>query len=341
MRRETRSAVKRVVVFFTGGTISMAVDPVAGGNVPVLDGTAILRRTPGLDAIADVRAIDLGLTPASHFTLPRLLEIGRAIREASEDPTVDGIVVVQGTDTIEETALCWDLLQHEATPVVVTGAMRSSSEAGYDGPANLADAVRCAADPALRGEGVVVVLGGTIHAADDVLKTHASSLTTFQSPNLGPLGWIDGDSVAVLRRRGGRRIVQAARAVEPIHVITATVGMDGALLDAAVTAGARGIVVAATGAGNTTAELLAAGQRAIESGIPLVLVTRAPAGRAGGGYAFPGGGATWIRAGALLAGSLSGPKARIVLSLGLGAGLDRRGLAALLADPAIGTVPHG
>jgi len=329
------------VVFFTGGTISMALDSAAGGNVPTLDGAAILRRTPGLEAIADVRAVDLGLTPASHFTLQRLLEIGRTIGEATADPTVDGVVVVQGTDTIEETALCWDLVQRDATPVVVTGAMRSSSEAGYDGPANLADAVRCAASPDLRGEGVVVVLGGTIHAADEVLKTHTSSLTTFQSPNLGPLGWIDGAGVVVLRRRAARRSVQAARAVEPIYLLTATVGMDGALLDAAVTAGARGIVVAATGAGNTTPELLAAGRRAMEAGIPVVLVSRAPAGRAGTGYAFPGGGSTWVTAGALLAGSLSGPKARIVLALGLGAGLDRQDLAALLADPAVAPVPHG
>lgn len=333
--------MRRVAVFFTGGTISMAVDPVAGGNVPTLDGAAILRRTPGLEAIADVHAVDLGLTPASHFTLPRLLEIGRAVGEATADPTVDGVVVVQGTDTIEETALCWDLTQRGATPVVVTGAMRSSSDAGYDGPANLADAVRCAASPDLRGEGVVVVLGGTIHAADEVLKTHTSSLTTFQSPNLGPLGWVDGAGVTVLRRRAARRSVEAARAIEPIYLLTATVGMDGALLDAAVAVGARGIVVAATGAGNTTPELLAAGRRAMEAGIPVVLVSRAPAGRASTGYAFPGGGATWVKAGALLAGSLSGPKARIVLALGLGAGLDRQGLAALLADPTVAPVPHG
>ncbi|MHB8460005.1 MAG: asparaginase [Candidatus Limnocylindrales bacterium] len=325
--------MSHVAVLFTGGTISMAVDPVAGGNVPSLDGAAILARTPGLEAIAEVEAIDLGSTPASHLTLSRLLEIGRAIRAAADDPAVDGVVVVQGTDTIEETSLYWDLLHRAPTSVVVTGAMRSSSEAGYDGPANLIDAVRCATAPALRGEGVVVTLAGSIHAADDVVKTHTWSLTAFQSPNLGPLGWVEAGAVIVRRRRAGRRSVDAAVAAEPVHLITATVGMDGSLLDAAVVAGARGIVVAATGAGNTSPELLAAGRRAIDAGIPVVLVSRTPAGRAGTGYAFPGGGATWVRAGAFLAGSLNGPKARIVLALGLGAGLDRGGLADLLADP--------
>jgi L-asparaginase len=99
--------------------------------------------------------------------------------------------------------------------------------------------------------------------------------------------------------------------------------------------GSRGIVVAAAGSGNTSAELLAAGERAMAQGIPVALVSRTGAGRAGTGYAFPGGGATWVRAGALLAGSLNAPKARIALALGIGNGLDRDGLARLLSDPAV------
>ena len=82
----------RVAVVFTGGTISTAFDPVAGGNVPILDGAAILARTPGLDAIADVVAIDRGRTPASHFTFPDLLDIADVVREALADPAIDGAV---------------------------------------------------------------------------------------------------------------------------------------------------------------------------------------------------------------------------------------------------------
>ena len=92
-----------------GGTISMGFDPVAGGNVPTLDGAAILARTPGLESIADVVPIDRGLTPASHFTFADLLGIGGVIQDALDDPAIDGVVVVQGTDTIEETAFAWDL----------------------------------------------------------------------------------------------------------------------------------------------------------------------------------------------------------------------------------------
>jgi len=323
----------RVAVVFTGGTISTAFDPVAGGNVPTLDGEAILARTPGLEAIADVVAIDRGRTPASHFTFPGLLEIADVLRRALLDPTVDGAVVVQGTDTIEETAFCWDLVLSGPKPVVVTGAMRASDEAGFDGPANLRDAVRVAAAAPMREAGVVVCLAGTIEPADDVVKMHASALDTFASPNGGSLGRVSAEAVSLVRRRAARRHVETTAAAERVHLITATVAMDGGLLDAAVAAGTDGIVVAATGAGNTDPALLAAAVRAMDAGIPVALATRCPAGRAGTAYAFPGGGATWVRAGALPVGHLCAVKARVALALGIGAGLDRDGLTALLADP--------
>lgn len=195
----------RVAVIFTGGTISMRLDPVAGGNVPSLGGAEILARTPGLESIADVVPIDLGRTPASHFTFAQLFGIADAIRAAQADRSIDGVVVVQGTDVLDETAFFWDLLLDAPTPVVVSGAMRSASEADDDGPANLRDAVSCAADGRLRGEGVVVVLAGSIDAADDVIKTHASALDTFKSLNDGPLGAVGragSGSRAVARRAG-------------------------------------------------------------------------------------------------------------------------------------------
>lgn len=323
----------RVAVVFTGGTISTVFDPVAGGNVPVLDGAAILERTPGLDTIAEVVAIDRGRTAASHFTFPQLLELAGVLRDALADPAVDGAVVVQGTDTIEETSFCWDLLLDGVKPVVVTGAMRSSDDPGFDGPSNLRDAVRVAAEPAMRGAGVVVSLGGTIEPADDVQKSHATALDTFRSPNAGSLGRVGADGVVLARTRGPRRQVSTARAAERVYLVMATVATDAVLLDAAIEAAADGIVVAATGSGNTDPSLLDAAQRAMAAGIPVALASRCPGGRATAGYAFPGGGATWIRAGALPVGQLCALKARVALALGLGAGLDRAGLVALLGDP--------
>jgi L-asparaginase len=327
--------MSRVAVVFTGGTISMRHDPVAGGNVPSLTGSDILARVPGLDAIAEVVPIDRGLTPASHFTFPALFALHETVEAALADPVTDGVVVVQGTDTIEETAFFLDLLHSGPKPVVVTGAMRAASDADYDGPSNLRDAVAAAAAPELRDAGVVVVLAGTIEPADDVTKTHATALDTFRSLNAGSLGRVRGGRVLVDRVRGPRRHVAGAiHAAERVHLVIATVAMDGTIVDALLGIGTDGLVVEATGAGNTSAALLAEAERAMAAGIPVVVTTRCPAGAASDAYAFPGGGATWVRAGALLAGHLGGPKARVALALGLGAGLDRAGLAALLADPA-------
>jgi L-asparaginase len=332
--------MSRVAVVFTGGTISMRRDDAAGGNVPTLDGAAILALTPGIDEIADIVPVDRGLTPASHFSFTDLFGIADAIRGQLTDPTIDGCVVVQGTDTIEETSFFWDLVLDESKPVVVTGAMRSASQPDYEGPENLREAVLCAASPVLADQGVVVVLSGSIDPADDVTKTHTSSFETFESLNFGRLGRVEGEMVALTRRREGRRHISTNRAAERVHLITAHVAMVGSLVDAAVAAGADGLVIEATGAGNTSASLLEAAGRAIERGIPVALTTRCPSGEATAEYAFPGGGATWVRVGAMLTGHLGGPKARVALALGIGAGLAREELGSLLADPvAAGPTP--
>lgn len=329
----THGGQPRVVVVFTGGTISMLLDPVTGAAVPALDGATILARTPGLDAIAHVEPVDWGLVPASHLRFDQILDIAHILRDALARPDVTGAVVVQGTDVIEETAFAWDLLVDSPKPVVVVGAMRSADHPGYEGPANLRDAVRAAACVGLRDQGTLVVMGGAILPAADATKTDTDRYDTFQAPNLGPLGDIRGDLVRVSRRRVRRGALPAIpdHAAEPVHLLTATVSADAGLLRTAAAGGARGIVMAATGSGNTDPGLLEAAQEAMGRGIPVVHATRCLSGRASGGYGFPGGGARWLEAGALPAGLLSGPKARVALALGLGAGLDHTGLRELFA----------
>jgi L-asparaginase len=278
-------------------------------------------------------AIDLGRTPASHFTFPKLFEIASEIRRCQADPAIDGVVVVQGTDVIEETAFLWDLVLAGPEPVIVTGAMRAASDPNDDGPSNLRNAVRCAASPALRGAGVQVVLDDTINPADAVTKTHVSALDSFQCLDTGPIGRLADGNILLERERGPRRHVDGDRAAEGILLLTAHVAADGALLDAAAGLGPPAIVVEATGAGNTAASRVEAAARAMKRGIVVALTSRSAAGAASAAYAFPGGGATWVRAGVLLAGHLSGPKARVALAVGLGAGLDKPALAELLADP--------
>jgi L-asparaginase len=322
-----------VVVVFTGGTISMLRDAVTGAVQPALDGAAILARTPGLDAIADLEPIDWGLVSASHLRFDHLLDIARILRDALARPEVTAAVVVQGTDVMEETALAWDILVGSPKPVVVVGAMRNAGDAGYEGPANLTDAVRAATSPDLTDQGVVVVMGGAILPAIDVVKTDTDRYDTFQAPNGGPLGDIRGGVVRIHRRRHRRAVLPAIpdHAAEPVDLLIATIAADDRLLRAAIASGSKGIVVAATGAGNTDPALVEAAIEAMERGIPVVLATRVLAGRAYGAYGFAGGGAHWLEVGAIPAGILNGPKARVALALGLGAGLDDPGLRRLFA----------
>jgi L-asparaginase len=241
---------------------------------------------------------------------------------------------VQGTDTIEETAFAWDLVLDSPKPVVVTGAMRASHEEGYDGPSNLRRAVAAAASPALRDAGVVVALAGTIEPADDVTKMHTTAFDTFRSPNRGSLGSVtDAGEVQAIARGPRRRLRPAPDDGARVELVEAGIGTDGAMIDAAVAVGSRGVVVAATGAGNTSAGMLAAAERAMARDVCVVLASRCPAGAVSTAYAFPGGGATWVRAGAIAVGTLCAIKARVALSLGLGAGLGRDDLARLLGDP--------
>ena len=327
----------RVAVVFTGGTISMRHDPAAGGPVPVLHGADILARTRDLEAIAEVEAVDWGLVPASHLTLDRVLELAAVVRSQLERPDVDGAVLVQGTDTIEETSFALDLVHGSEKPLVVTGAMRNAGEDGYDGPSNLRGAIRCATEPALRGQGVMVVMAGEIHAADAVVKLHTDAIGAFGSPNLGPLGFVSDAGAVVLRVRGRRRRLPLVpeRTVEPVWLITAVSGMNGDLVRLATRAGARGFVVAATGAGNTVPDLLDACREAMRDGLPVVLASRCPAGAARPLYGFPGGGRSWTAAGAIFAGHLHALKARVAVALGLGAGLDCDGIRALLEERAL------
>lgn len=315
--------MSRVAVVFTGGTISMKPDALAGGAVPTLRGEDILARTPGLAGVADVEPIDWGLVPASHLGFGRLLELGRLLERTLARDDFDGAVLVQGTDTIEETAFCFDLLLRSDKPLVVTGAMRNASEPDYDGPRNLRDAVRCAANELLRGQGTVVVLNGSIVAADHVQKTHTTALDTFRSRDGLPLGQVklEGVSISIRREVRPRLPVVPSAPIENVHLVTVTSGMDGTLLRLLAPTGPAGLVVAATGAGNTHPDILAAAEQLMTAGTVVCLTTRCPLGSVAPAYGFPGGGAQWQRAGAILS-PLDGPKCRVALALGIAAGLS-------------------
>jgi len=322
-----------IVLLFTGGTISMRIDPASGGAVPTLRGAAILASAPGIASVADVQVEEWATMPGAHLTVPQLWALRQRIAELTARDDVDGVVIAQGTDTIEETAYLTHRSLRSRKPIVFTGAMRTSEDPGWDGPANLTDAVRVAAGDALRGDGVVVVFNGRVFAAADVTKVETVNVDAFDSPGLGPIAVIDGGRV--IRRRdvpaGPPLLCPVAGPAAPVDVVYAVAGGDGRQLDTA-RASARGVVVAALGRGNLPMATFEGVQRCLADGLPVVVTSRVPRGRVGPTYGFPGGGRSLADAGAILAGSRRPQHARIDLMLALGADLGGDGLAAVFAD---------
>jgi L-asparaginase len=262
----------RVHLLATGGTIS-------GGTQP-LDAAGLKALVPGLAQVATVTLEDVTRIGSSRMTPDIQFRVASRINELfAHDAALAGIVVSHGTDTLEETAFLVDLLVKDERPVVFAAAQRPPRETDSDGPRNLLNAFRIAASAAARGSGVLVTLDDEIHAARDVRKTHAVALDAFQSPWSGPVGYVDGPRV-VLKRRPAARVTIPASQVEPnVDLITLTAGTDGHLIQAAVNAGAKGIVVEVFGRGNVPPAVMDAVKGARARDVVVVFTTRTRGGR--------------------------------------------------------------
>ena len=309
---------RHVHVLFTGGTISMRIDPGTGAAVPALSGQEIVARVPGLDKVARLTLEDYARLPGPHVTPFWMWRLKDRVAEVLADPAVDAVVLTHGTDTLEETAYLFDLTLDSPKPVVFCGAMRTVSERGWDGPANLMAAVRTAVHPDSAGRGVLVVIGGEVHGASEATKRHAQNLKAFHSPR-GPLGVVERGRV-VYRRPGLRSPrVLAPRLVPQVDMHTMAAGVDAGLLRASLARGARGIVLEATGCGNVPPSAMPGVRAALAAGVPLVLVSRCAEGRVAPAYGYEGGGRMLRELGVIFGGDLPGPKARIKLMVALGA----------------------
>jgi len=320
----------RITLISCGGTIASTAQP-GGGAKPTLDVGEVAREVPGVAEAAELTSKAARLVASPHMTLGDLVEIAASVREAAA-AGADGVVITQGTDTIEEIAFGLDLLCPGDAPVVVTGAMRNASMPGADGPANLLAAVRVAACTRARGLGVLVVLNDEIHAARFVRKAHAQSPATFRSQGPGPVGWMAEGDVRILARPAGRFHVAPPEGAQPPAVALVKMGLgdDGRLLDLLPQAGFSGAVIEGFGGGHLTREAAAPGrlERLIES-MPVVFTTRAGSGELlRATYSgFDGSETDLIARGLLFAGALDGPKARVLLALLLMTGAGRDAIA--------------
>jgi len=311
-------------LLFTGGTISMHRDKAAGGNVPAHGGEALVGFTRGLERISPYLIENWAMLPACHLGPDRLWALRERVREIAESGEVRGIVITHGTDTLEETAYLLDRTLDGATPVALTGAMRTSSDEAWDGPRNLLDAAAVAASDQSAGRGVMVVFHGKIFAGRTAVKTHATDPDAFSAPHAGPIGRVERGCVVYEAGRrvsgeAGKSKLRPAQLKARVAMIAMVVGDDGRMLDMAREKH-DGVVVVAFGSGNLPPGAVPAIARWIEEGKPVVLATRCPAGRVTPLYAFEGGGARLVGMGAIPAGPRVPSQAWMELMISLSAG---------------------
>jgi len=191
-------------------------------------------------------------------------------------------VITHGTDTLEETAFFLDLVLHTDKPVILVGSMRPSTAISADGPGNLYEAIEVAASTQARGRGVLIVLNDKIEEARWATKTNTTNIDTFRSPDTGSAGYVDPASVRFMtaqpEHRGAALNLPTDGLLPRVEIIYAHSNMDGTLIDAAVANHAQGIVLAGVGDGNTSAEALAALERAVKQGVVVVRSTRVGSG---------------------------------------------------------------
>ncbi len=322
-------------LFTTGGTIASRRDPVTGAVRTAASGEELRQLVPELVDVAHLEVEPFAAVNGWNVTPLMMFDLAQRIAAALAAPTVAGVVVTHGTDTVEETAFLVDLVLASDKPVVFAVAMRHLGEPGADGPRNLLDAARVAVAPASRGRGVLLVANETIHTAAHVTKTHTTNPAAFESPNHGPTGEVREAGVRYLHPPTPRRPI-AARRVEPeVLLVKVAAGGDDRPLRWALAAGYRGIVVEGSGAGNVPVAVVPGIEAALAAEVPVVLASRCPRGflapiYGGGGAA--GGGKDLAALGVIPANELPGQKARIKLMVAIGAVDDIEGVRRLFAE---------
>ncbi len=317
-------------MIFTGGTISMRIDDVSRTIKPALSAKQIMLSLLETNLYNELEVIEYSEIPSPSITPSMMLDISYIIKTHLELDDAQGFVIVHGTDTLEETAFFLDTVIDSEVPVVVTGSMKSSSELGFDGINNLVSSVLVAKSTKSRGRGTLVVMNDQINAASEVTKTNTLTLDTFKSIDFGPLGVVDNREVIYHREVSySREKVLVESVSDDVHLVKAYAGCDSSLIDYLVRNGSKGIVIEALGRGNLPPTMLQGVENAIKSNIPVVICSRCPSGRVLDTYGYLGGGKYLTELGCILAPSLNGQKARLLLMLAIQKSSDREYLKSL------------
>ena len=281
-----KAELPNIKILATGGTIAGAGEAggygYTSGQFKVSD---LIKAVPDLDKKARLSGEQIANVGSQDMNDEIWLKLAKRANELLAEPSVDGIVITHGTDTMEETAYFLDLVIKSKKPVVLVGSMRPATAISADGPANLYNGVATAGSPGARGRGVLVVINDSIHYARNVVKTNTTNVETFASPNRGPAGLVASGSVTWFEQMDKRHtsdsefsVGKNVSSLPRVDIIYAHSNMDASLIDAAIAAGAKGIVVAGVGDGNMSKSALDALTSAAQKKILVVRSTRLPAG---------------------------------------------------------------
>ena len=316
----------KVTIFSLGGTIASAGRD-HGGVVPTLTADDLVAALPQLRNVADITAASFQQMPSVELTLEDVVALAKEIlRQTSEG--ADGVVVAQGTDTIEETSFALDLLVDSDAPVVVTGAMRNPTLPGPEGNANLLAAVSLAASKIARGLGTVVVMNDEIHAAAHAQKIHTQSPAAFSSIT-GPIGWFaEGRPFVAARPPRRLHLPMPDSANHAVALLKVALGDDGRLVGVIQDLGYHGLVVEAMGGGHVPAKMVEHLTN-MAAEMPVVLASRTRRGEVlTATYGFPGSESDLLNRSLIPAGWLDGLKARLLLELLVSSGtFDQQAIA--------------
>ena len=278
-----------IVVLATGGTIAGAAasDVQAGYTSGQVGVEQLLAAVPQAKKLANLRGEQISNIGSQDMNDDVWLKLAHRVAVLAGQKDVDGIVITHGTDTIEETAYFLNLVVKTSKPIVLTAAMRPSTALSADGPLNFYNAVAVAANKEAAGKGVLVVINDWIHGASSLTKTSTTAIQTFMSPLRGLIGTVAYGDAEFYRGPVGRNTkdsdfsIDKINALPRVDIVMAYENMDGTLIDAAVAAGAKGVVVAGVGNGNMTKAALDALTAQARKGVVCVRSSRVVTGRVG------------------------------------------------------------
>jgi L-asparaginase len=319
-----RKKLKNILIVFTGGTFSMKIDKKSGGLLPQYSGEQLVNKIPEVKKIANISCYDFGKYPGPHITPEIMIDLSKQIKKRIKEKKYDGIVITHGTDTLEETAYLLDLTIKTKTPIVFTGSVKNSSEPDWDGPKNLLDSIYVCLNENSKGMGVLVCMHAEVNAASEVTKIFSSEFETFQSLDFGSLGFVQDGKVIYNRIPRHLEIIETEKVNSNVDLITVYAGMDEKFFKFSADSSVDGLVVEALGIGNVPPKAFDGIKYVIEKGIPVVLVSRCPAGETDYIYSYPGAGKHLHKLGVIFTDYLNGQKARIKFMLALSKTTDRK-----------------